>query len=203
MFRTIKPKYYLAVCLIIVTGIFLLIYNKNISFLEPSEMIFLVGLIALSVSILSLGIADASPRKMKLSLKAWSRHPDIKISGRTRLVVKIFNHTKVSLKDLKVNVRIPSKIYVKMEETDVYLSNSYGESTIFNFDYTYFLGSGNTDNIGTYELTINHSKWNKGNIWFTITSEGFEVSTYSISQDKKESLINSNSKNPITLKFHE
>jgi hypothetical protein len=203
IFKRVKTKYFLIIGLIALVSFSFLLLNKEYELLEPSELIFIVGVIALCVSIISLGIADAVPKKMNLKVRAWSKHHDIQVSGRSRLVVKIFNQTKVSLKDLKVNVRVPTKIYIEMEETDAYLINSYGESKIFNFDYTYFLGSGNTDNIGTYEFTINHVDWNKGNIWFTITAEGFEASTYSISLNSKKQLLSSTLKNPLELKCHE
>jgi hypothetical protein len=118
LFKRVKKKYYFICGLIALIGFSLLFLNKEHKLLDPSELIFIVGLIALCVSIVSLGIADAVPKKMNLKIKAWSKHHDIQISGRSRLVVKIFNHSKVSLKELKVNVRIPSTIYVEMEETN-------------------------------------------------------------------------------------
>jgi hypothetical protein len=193
-----KFQYLIVILLILLVNIIDLIFDV----LPDDKLNLFIAFVALIIAVISLAISDPKPSKMKLSAKCWSKHNDT-VSGKARMVLKLQNNTGISMSNLKVNLRMPSKLYVEMEDTDRYLANSFGQSKVFDFSYTYFLGANESDNECTYELAVNLKEWKKGRIWITVIAEGFEASTYSLSQKLAEVLIEAKEATAIEFKHHE
>jgi hypothetical protein len=193
-----KPQYLIPIALIIIMFFAELCFD----FLNDDKVNLLIAFAALIIAVISMAISDTRPSKMKLTVKCWSKHYD-SVSGRARIVLNLQNNTDVSLSNLKVNLRMPSKLYVEMEEMDNYLANSFGQSKVFDLSQTYFLGANESDKDCTYELTVNFKEWKKGSMWFSVIAAGYEASTYSLSQKNIEDLIKAKEANSIEFKHHE
>ena len=196
--KKFKTKYLISIAIIVL----IFFAELGFDFLNDDKVNLLIAFSALIIALISMAISDNRPSIMKLSVKCWSKHYDA-FSGRARIVLNLQNNTGISLSNLKVNLRIPSKLYVEMEETDNYLANSFGQSKVFDLSQTYFLGANETDNDCTYELTVNFKEWKKGSMWFSVIAAGYEASTYSLSQKNIEDLIKAKEASSIEFKHHE
>jgi hypothetical protein len=196
--RKFKTLYSILFIIIIIGFIAELFFD----FLKDDKVNLVIAFVALVIALISIAISDPRPSKMKLSVKCWSKHYDA-VSGKARIVLNLQNNTGISLSNLKVNLRMPSKLYVEMEDTDNYLTNSFGQSKVFDLSQTYFLGSKEADNDCTYELTVNFKEWKKGSMWLSVIAAGYEASTYSLTQKKIEDLIKAKESSYIEFKLHE
>lgn len=163
-----------------------------------------IALIALEISILSLGIADKRRRYLDVHAKCWAVTKGME-EGIWKLVFQIYNNEKYPIHDLVVSLRCPAKAcLLEDKETGLqegFASHKYGDTLLVFSETIRFLSTEQYNNMIKYEFRIDINNWpNERNIYFTLSAYERGPTTFCIRGSDKESYKNATENNPVVMK---
>ena len=208
--RRIKRSYYIAIFVwLIASGIFLW-FNKTFNFLTQEDSNFILGIITVAVSILSLGLATMNGLNFEGNITCYNipsqlitaNNSAIAPIGNYNLITfKIDNQNKEPIKSLTVNFRVPSLILYKQLGHNPNLNYfDFKDTTIITATPLKFLGNTKGDCDLVLEHYLNLEAWSNSRvIYITIAGDNINPTTFKLKFDEKELILNSNSSKPYRL----
>lgn len=209
--RRISSLYWISLILwLTISGGFLLLNNhKNL--LEPDDANILLGIIAVAVSIVSLGIATVKKPEFQGEISCWNveskkqqvNNDSISPIGVYQCITfKIDNLINEPIQDLVINFRIQSSIINRrIELNDFYKSYEFKDTMLLTVNTIPFLGNNSGDNDVVFEHFLNLDKWALNRkLYVTISGSNIMPTTRSIDYRILEQIKQSNYKNPVILR---
>ncbi len=154
---------------------------------------FIIALIALIISVISIGIADPKLKQLKLKLSVWKRKEE-QIEGGdmiNSLAFQLENRNSVPLEDLVVSFRFESSIYDSSTENNQ--NNSYfefGERIVVQNDTIKYLGINAADNWIRFQHYVKEfQEWEKGKIAITVSCREFVPTTWQIDFEERDEIL--------------
>jgi hypothetical protein len=208
--RRFNIAYWICLIVWIVISFGFMVFNRFYSILKSDDLNLLLGIIAVAVSIVSLGLANISKPKYNGRLTCWNTHKPtfVAMSNEVNthleyqlITFKLDNINKNVVTDLIVNFRLP----VNIVNTIGYNNQSIEfivikETLIATCNKVNFLGNNNGDCDIHFEHYLAFSRWNSNrNIYVTIAGGNIEPTTFTIKQDMKAKILQSNSKDVVNL----
>jgi len=196
---------YIAIIVLIIAAYsvaWFLEYSDTFELDSFSEKINLaIAVIALIISIISLGIADPKQKKLKLKLSVWNRGEENRLPGSADIssyAFQLVNLNDQPLEDLVVAFRFQKSNFYKSDENPQ--NNNYfefGHRIIAQNKMIKYLGIHASDNFVRFEHYLQEmSQWEKGKIAITISCRGFVPYTFQIDNDEKEELLKTTISDP-------
>lgn len=195
--NNIKPKYWLLV------GIFamitaLVLYCINLGCIDVGFAKVLLSGVAISISLLAIGMSDRSQKKLKMRLEVWNTNRDTKQYVDNifthKFAFEVINDGKESLEGLIFSFRIPQKI-VDERITENEQNNTtfkFGETLLVQNDMIKSLGITVDDNSIRFEHYLhNIQDWKKGRIRLTVSANGYLPKTFEIDPSMNENFLKS------------
>jgi hypothetical protein len=175
--RRIKRSYYIAIFVwLIASGIFLW-FNKTFNFLTQEDSNFILGILTVAVSILSLGLATMKGLNFEGNITCWhipSQLVTVNNSvicpiGKYNLITfKVDNQNREPIKSLTVNFRVPSIIFYRQLSHNLHVNYfDFKDTTIITETPLKFLGNTKGDCDIILEHYLNIEAWDKlkGNLY--------------------------------------
>ena len=205
--RRINKWYILAIILWLICSSVVLYFDVEIQILSALDTGLILGVISVTISILSLGLSSMNKPKFRGKITCWnvkSNEQHVNNSNSNPIGIyscitfKIDNKGKKPIKDLIINFRFPSKIYHRSYH-DNYLSYfQFKETIIVTSEHLKFLGSSSGDCELVLEHLLNISAWDKNRvIYVTISGNDIQPTTFKLDFSMSDSILNSDSKHPI------
>jgi len=174
--------------------------------LSPKEnmaSIFLSG-VAILIAILALGLSDQKKLRFNGSVHFYSYLLDTNTptqNSNYRVSMKVFNNSEEPIYDIVYRLRLPNRITSRLEEKNNSVREyRHGASVIFIDDSYGFLDVKGEEGFIPFDFKMKLGNWNKGNIYVTISGSNISPTTFKITHEQKEVLINSNQDNYIDAK---
>ncbi|MBT8271850.1 MAG: hypothetical protein KJO25_07390 [Bacteroidia bacterium] len=160
----------------------------------------LVGIIALIIAIISMGIADPKLKQLRLKISVWKRKEE-QIDGGDKinsLAFHLENLSKVPLEDLVVTFRFESSIYDSNTENNQ--NNSYfefGDRIVVQNDTIKYLGINVADNWIRFQHYVkDFQEWDKGKIAITVSCREFVPTTIQIDVSDRDAILEARNERP-------
>ena len=206
--KRINKWYVIAIITWIVLSIAVLCLDAERHILKSLDTGLTLGVISVTISILSLGLASMSKPKFKGELTCWNVKTKLQQVSNSNtnpmgqyscITFQINNKGKKPIRDLTVNFRFPSKVFYNPHTVDKFVSYfQFKETIIITAEHLRFLGSSSGDCELVLEHLLNLSAWDENRkFYITISGENIEPTTYKLDSSMNDSLLNSDSKDPI------
>lgn len=202
-----SKKYWIAISLWLLVFVTFLIINHIYIQINDDTANLILGGIAVSISIISLGIANKVKPSFTGDINCWilERKP-IQIGGEGKPIYhhvnfEIINNTHLPVYNLIINFRMPKNIlHLTSQNSRLFKVVEFGETIVLTCDTIPFLGTNKGDNNFTIEHLINLVNWTKKtNIFITIAGDNILPTTVAIKQENKSTIILSNPKDKSKL----
>lgn len=208
--RRIKRPYYLAIIIWLLTSVIFLFFNKTYNFLTQEDSNFILGILTVAVSILSLGLATMKGLNFEGNITCWhipSQLVTVNNSGNSPIgkynliTFKVDNQNREPIKSLTVNFRVPSIIFYRQLSHNLHVNYfDFKDTTIITATPLKFLGNTKGDCDIILEHYLNIEAWDKQRvIYITIAGDNINPTTFKLKFVEKELLLNSNSSKPYRL----
>ena len=193
---SLKPRYYILIAIILLIGV----SGQYLDLIHDDKINLNTALIALIISIISLGIADKKQRKLKLKFSVWKRKEKQREGSDkiNSIAFQLDNLNKVPLEDLVVSFRFEASIYDRSIDNNQ--NNSYfefGERIVVQNDTIKFLGVDHADRFVRFQHYVrDFHKWEKGKIAVTVSCRNFIPTTHQIDFSERDELLEATYENP-------
>jgi len=209
--RRINSTYWISLAIWIMLSFGFMLVNKFFSLLKSDDLNILLGIIAVAVSIISLGLATIKKPMFSGVVSCWNvdgkkKHVNNEmispIGVYSCLTFKIDNQSNEPIKDLVINFRIPSSIAFMRSSIDGFYSYyEFKDTLLLTARNISFLGSNYGDSDIILEHFLNLDKWNiNRKMYITISGSNLTPTTKSLDFSMIDRLLNSSSSHPIILK---
>ena len=159
------------------------------------------------VTILTLLFAFIPKSKFAGKVSCWNSYPPLFVTeGNSQIeylkITFCIKNTKGSLNNVQIIFRLPNYVVNPLfsyQEQGI-TTKVIKETMLTSLATPIFLGSSYGDDTYIIEHYICIQKWEKGNIYLTISADEIETTTISFKNDMKSLIVKSNSKDVIYLK---
>jgi hypothetical protein len=192
-----KLFYIVLMILIPCAGITFLLINRSQQIFEGQELIVLVGILALTISIVSLAIADSNLRKMRVQLQIWSAQSSDR-NGFHKCVYRLKNVDNRPLQNFNIQFRYPRNLFQRHIIDHGHRDKFYDMERIvivINDKYQ-FIGDGD---FVDYEHMIRLNSSASDPISISMVADGYEAKSFTLNNDKKQDVLESSNKSPIII----
>lgn len=208
--KRIASTYWISLVIWITISFGFMTVNRIYSFLKSDDLNILLGIIAVAVSIISLGLATIKKPLFCGEVSCWNvdgkkqfvnNEMITSIGVYSCLTFKIDNKGNEPIKDLVINFRFPSAIaYERFPKDDFYSYYEFKDTLLLTARNISFLGSNSGDSDIILEHLLNLDKWNMNRkMYITISGSNLTPTTKSINFNMIDKLVNSSSSHPIIL----
>jgi hypothetical protein len=209
--RRISIGYWIGLALWLTFSIGLMFANKFFSILNSEDVNILLGIIAVAVSIVSIGIATIKKPTFNGSIYCWNvakkkqviQNDMVTPSGEYHCItIKIDNNGNEPIKDLIVNFRFPLAIAHSRfpQNNDFYSHYEFKDTMMLTAKNISFLGSNNGDSDIIFEHLLNLEKWHKQRrFYITVSGSNITPTTKCLDYSMINSIIVSTADKPLTL----
>lgn len=192
-----KPIYVILLFLIPVFGVGFLLVNRTLHILGGQELIVVVGIVALTISIISLAIADSNPQKLKVQLDIWSQKtPDQ--DGYFRCFWKLTNNSNIPLSGFKVYFRYPRNLYKRPSVDHGHQDKFYDMERyliVINDKYDFIGGKDYVEY--QHDIRLNHLK--QGEIKISVVANNHQSKTYLISKSQSQKILHATEQQKLLI----
>jgi hypothetical protein len=209
--RRINSTYWISLAIWFVLSFGFMLVNRFFSLLKSDDLNILLGIIAVAVSIISLGLATIKKPLFNGVVYCWNvdgkkQHVNNEnitpIGVYSCLTFKIDNKSNEPIKDLVINFRFPSTMaHMRFPKDDFYSYYEFKDTLLLTARNISFLGSNSGDSDIILEHLLNLDKWNMNRkMYITISGSNITPTTKSLNFNMIDKLINSSSSHPLVLK---
>jgi hypothetical protein len=172
------------------------------SILELSDIIAsLIGLLALLVSIIAMGISDKKIPEIDIKLEVWKKENN-KVDEYYRTMFKVYNVSSQPINDAIITIKLPDNVFKIPAESgeDQFKKITYGRTDILNTDFFRYFSTDQDNNAISFEalIKLDDPKWTneKRKIYFTVSGINMKAKTIVINKEDFKEIISSSFKNP-------
>ena len=209
--RRIDVTYWITLIAWLILAFGFMALNRYHAFLKPDDINMLLGIIAVAVSILSLGLATIKKPMFKGKVSCWNveskkQHVNNEqitpIGIYSCLTFRIDNKSNEPIKDLVINFRFPATlIHRRIHLDNFYNFYEFKDTVLLTAKNISFLGSNSGDSDIVFDHLLNLDKWNSNRkMYVTISGSNLTPTTKSLDFSMIARLLNSSSSHPIILK---
>jgi hypothetical protein len=194
--RNIKGTYYfLAATILIVSVIIALVLVEN----NDNIIITIVTALSLAIAVLAIGMSDRRLPRFKGKLSLWLVKPsqkrtEIEEEGKdlkVKFSIRIENFTENPINDVRVKIRMPSRIAETIDEKYRYFKVvRHGLTNIFIDDSFGILGTQLENDYLHYDLNIKPGLWTRDNIYVMLSGSNIQTVNWCIKLESKSDLLN-------------
>lgn len=209
--RRISKGYWISLVLWLTATLGLMLANKFFSVLNSEDVNILLGIIAVAVSIVSIGIATIKKPAFSGIIYCWNVakkkqfvNNDIvtPIGEYHCITIRIDNNGNEPIKDLVVNFRFPLPIFQKRfpQNNDFYSHYEFKDTIMLTAKNISFLGSNKGDSDIIFEHFLNLDKWHsQRKFYVTVSGSNITPTTKCLDSSMTDSIISSTSEKPLIL----
>jgi len=177
-----------------------------VSSLGLSDLIAaLIGLCALIISIIALGISDKKIPEIDFSIWVWKKETE-KVDDYYGTTFRVVNNSSQPINDAVITIKLPSNVLKLPPEYDKghFKKITYGKTDILNTDFFRYFSSETDNNVISFEaqIKLKDKQWSNENrkIYFTVSGQNMKAKTIIINKDGFKEILSSSFKNQAN--FH-
>lgn len=203
--RNIKKAYYFLAAIIMIVSVIiswvLVDNNDNI-------IIIIVTSLSLAIAVLAIGMSDRRLPQFKGKLSLWLvKSPNKKTEIeeevkdlKVKFSIRIENFTENPITDVRVKIRMPSRIAEAIDDKYRYFKVArHGLTNIFIDDSFGILGTQLQNDYLHYDLNLIPDNWTRDNIYLMLSGSNIQTVSWCIKYESKTDLINSSNANKMIL----
>jgi hypothetical protein len=208
--KRINVTYWITLIVWLIFAFGFMAVNRYYAFLKPDDINMLLGIIAVAVSILSLGLATIKKPTFNGKVCCWNveskkRHVNNEvvtpIGIYSCLTFRIDNKNNEPIKDLIINFRFPTNlIHRRIQLDNFYSFYEFKDTVLLTAKNISFLGSNSGDSDIVFEHLLNLDKWNSNRkMYITVSGSNITPTTKCIDFNMIDKLKQSTTTNPLQL----